>query len=416
MVPPPPPAAAAAATPPHLSARPCPPNPREQQRVLHSIYQAIDTHNYAKVLKLTSSSSSSSSSSSPSTSTSSDRWDIVRALRIHALERCGKVREALILLWEVVAGDVVVAAVGAAATADVSNYSQQQRLIWSELYQRIQALTSVEDVIQHEGHGSSSNNRSGVVGSSHHNHHRSLGDIQLLDAVRRLDARSFAPIVNPYTSSISNDINTNESATTTTATTNKSSSGKISKGGSASGKSTTATTAKKSSSYSSTDYSINYYYPPVTDETVLQTLSVTLRNCELYDTMSEMYHQATTALSSSSSSASLARKNEEVEEEEEENYRNVLEEGVCVHFKAVCDCTSLDIDNNGSGGCNNRRSSTDEGNGKEPINDDEWGRITVLQSQLPRLQSVLNMTKYYERMQTSECCVTDGSLHILLII
>ena len=139
--------------PPILSARPCPPNPREQQRVLHSIYQAIDSHNYAKVLKLT------------SFSTSSDRWDIVRALRIHALERIGKVREALMLLWELVAGDVVVVAgaVGATSVASSTTRQYEQRQIWSELYQRIQALTTIEDIVIHEGHSSLSSSSKIVV-------------------------------------------------------------------------------------------------------------------------------------------------------------------------------------------------------------------------------------------------------------
>lgn len=292
----------------------------------------------------------------------------MRALRIHALERNGKVREALILLWEVVVGDVVVIVGGAGGSVGGVSNSTQQRQVWSELYQRIQALSTVDDII-HEGHASSSTNRGGRAS---HNHHRSLGDIQLLDAVRRLDIRSYAPIVNPYLATIKDD--KKKDAITTTKPLAKASKG----------------SAKK---LTSDNNSIICHFPPVTDDTVLQTLSVTLRNCELYDTMSEMYHQATMALSSSSKLTATTEDAEQQQEEDEDNYRNVLEEGVCVHLKAVCDCTY-------DSGYDSRSANRGEDNKKI---EDYWSRIVLLQSQLPQLQSLLNMTKYYERMQTSEC-------------
>ena len=284
------------------------------------------------------------------------------------------------LLWELVAGDVVVVA-GAAFVASSTTRQLEQRQVWSELYERIQALTTVEDIVIHVGHSSFSssltNRNERASHSHHHHHHRSLHDVQFLDAVRRLDALSFAPVVIPFHAA-NNDVS-KDAATPPNAT---KSSGKGSKG-----------TAKKSSS--SDNNSISYYYPPVTDETVLQTLSVTLRNCELYATMSEMYFQATTALSSSlsssASSTSTTISTAEDIEQQEENYRNVLEEGVCVHLRAVCDCTSINVD--GSSDC----ISYNAGRGETETNNRDWSQIFALQSQLPKLQSLLNMTKYYER-------------------
>ncbi len=284
----------------------------------------------------------------------------------------------------------------AAATAAVISSTQQQqqyqqqRQTWSELYQRIQALTTAEDIVIHEGHSSSSSNTN-CNGGGTTSYHRSLGEIQLLDAVQRLDIRSFAPIVNPYMAN-NNDSKKDTTVTTTAAATAFKSS-KAAKGGGGGKKS-------KSSSDNSNSNSI-IFYPPVTDETVLQTLAVTLRNCELFDTMSEMYHQASTALSSSpsSSSKSSTSNNEEDVEQQEENYRNLLEEGVCVHFRAVCDCTSFGV--NLSGGSSNP-TSTNGGIDDKGIKQGGWDRITLLQSQLPKLQSLLNMTKYYARMQTCE--------------
>lgn len=298
------------------------------------------------------------------------------------------------LLWELVAGDVVVAgAVGATSVASSTTRQYEQRQVWSELYQRIQALTTIEDIVIHEGHSSlSSSSTNRGERASHSHHHRSLNDVQLLDAVRRLDALSFAPIVDPFHAA-NNDGSKN--GATPPATTKSSVKG-------------SKETAKKSSS--SDNYSISYYYHPVTDETVLQTLSVTLRNCKLYASMSEMYYQATTALSSSSSASSISTTTTSLStaedvEQQEENYRNVLEEGVCVHLRAVCDCTSIYVDS--SSDCIS--CSAGRGDDKAETNNTDWSQIFSLQSQLPKLQSLLNMSRYYERMQTCECVRKDAN-------
>lgn len=71
-------------------------------------------------------------------------------------------------------------------------------------------------------------------------------------------------------------------------------------------------------------------------------------------------------------------------------------------FSAVCDCTAFDL--NISGG-SSTRSSTDGGVDVKGIKQGGRDRIILLQSQLPKLQSLLNMTKYYARMQTCEYSV-----------
>ena len=84
--------------------RPSPSTEQQSSQKLHPIYQALDAHNYTKALKLTSSSSSSNDHHNDDIT---NQWDIVRALRVHALERCGKTREALVLLWEILVTNVV---------------------------------------------------------------------------------------------------------------------------------------------------------------------------------------------------------------------------------------------------------------------------------------------------------------------
>lgn len=314
---------------------------------------------------------------------------------MHALERSGKVRQALLLLWEVVAEDVIVLPSSSSqplSSSSQPSLHQQQKQVWSELYQRILALTKVEDLIN-EGH------RGG--GSAF-----AIEDMKSLDAVRRFDAKSFAPIVNPYKQANNDLENKNETTTATVSARSSSSSVSASIRASKSGgkKSTISTTTSssisKNSKAATSDNAPIFCYPPVTDETVLQTLSVTLRNCELYDTMSEMYHQATLVLLSPSlpSSSSSSRKDDgdDVNDnEKEENYRNVLEEGVCVHFKAVCDCSSYGTSTSDDDG-----GATGSSNGQNEVTG--WHRVYLLQSQLPKLQSLLNRTKYFERMQSCE--------------
>jgi hypothetical protein len=65
-----------------MSQRPGPPSEQLSSKILHPIYTAIDSHNYSKAVKL-------------SSGGDGVHWDITKALRIHALERSGKKREAL---------------------------------------------------------------------------------------------------------------------------------------------------------------------------------------------------------------------------------------------------------------------------------------------------------------------------------
>ena len=105
--------------------------------------------------------------------------------------------------------------------------------------------------------------------------------------------------------------------------------------------------------------------PPITDETVLQTLLVTLHIEGLVNTISEMYHQAVTEASNSNAAMQSVEANNE--------FRNILEEVVCVHFKAVCDCSPIH--------------KTDDA---KP--DSYW---------LQEMQMQQKLTKYYEQMQST---------------
>jgi len=285
---------------------------------------------------------------------------------VHALEQSGKKREALVLLWEILVSNVVVLGTSFAVD-DEKKQPLAARDVWSELYQRIENLSDAVDIVNE----SSSNNNNGL-------------DIQLMDAVQRLDVRAYAPIALPKGSSGASLDNNNTSKDKAAL----SSSGKHAKNSKGSSKS------KKSKPSSSQPPPSISYYPPVTDETVLQTLMVTLRIEGLYDTMSEMYFQAMETLSSNKKSS--------YDYQSSENYKSVLEEGVCVHFKAVCDCSSVGLSKKGEdddaeeedgvvlGGKGTKSDGSTAGNARH-----------IVQAQLPKLETLLNLTKYYERMQTS---------------
>ena len=317
----------------NLSPRPSPPNDQVSSQKLHPIYQALDTHNYTKALKLTS-----------PTSPSQVDWDIIRALRIHALERSGKVKESLILLWELLVSNVVLPI----------DDKRDVKEVWSELYQKIVSLSDVEDVINN-------------------NNDKSSGglDIQLLDAIQRLDVRAYTPIQLPSplsTSSTSTQTSTSSKPTAATKLKSK-------KGKSKSKKTTSSTTTTASST-------TNINLPPITDETVLSTISVTLRTLNMSDTISYMYYIAVEMLSSTDSSNGKGKSREEME-----NYASVLEESVVVHLKAVCDCSNV--------------TATDV----TEMNDDDKSHERIVQCGLSKLEVALRLAKYYERMQSCKFCL-----------
>jgi len=287
---------------------------------------------------------------SPSSSTVD--WDIIRALRIHALERSGKVKESLILLWELLVSNVVLPIDDKRKVKDV----------WSELYQKIVSLSDVEDVINNNNNDKSS---SGL-------------DIQLMDAVQRLDVRAFTPIQLPTPSS-------NTAATTSTQASASSkpaaTKSKSKKGKSKSKKSTSSSTTP------STTSTTNINLPPITDETVLSTISVTLRTLNMSDTISYMYYIAVETLSSADNGMNKEGKSRE----EMENYASVLEESVVVHLKAVCDYSNVTTD-------------------LEETNDssDDTSSVSyerTVQCGLSKLEVALRLTKYYERMQSCKFCL-----------
>ncbi len=306
-----------------IAPRPGPPNEQTSARVLHPIYQALDTHNYTKTLKLT--------SAAPQ-----NEWDIVRALRVHALGRSGKRREALVLLWEVIVKNVVLP--GSADDGIVKGPED----VWSELYEKIASISDANDLVN------DASNNTGLK-------------IQQLDAVQRLDTYAFAPVVKASsTAEIAPKAPAKAPADSSGKSTSAKSKGKVSKskgGNTSKGKAT----------------SKNIFFPPVTDETVLNTLAVTLRIEGMLDTLSEMFFQAMECGTD----------------------EHVLEEAVCVHFQASCDCIELKI-------TGDEIKATDE--------DVMW----KLQSHLPKLQTLLNLTKYYERMQSSSlqlAKISSESLH-----
>jgi len=326
-----------------LSPRPIPPNEQTSSKVLHPIYQSLDSHNYSKALKLTSSSSPSS------------EWDIVKALRIHALERTGKKREALLLLWEVLTNGVVLSGGNDSSGDGGSNQAEE---VWWELRERIQSVTDAADLVS-----------DGAA-------HGSGGNAAWMDPVERLDLRGFACVARAGISR-SGNANANVDASSAGATPKTFSKGKSSKG--------------SKHSNNGGDTSKTKRYPPVTDDTVLSTLAVTLRIEGLYATLSEMYFQATEEAIAPSTG-----------EMNTENLQSVLEEAVCVHFRSVCDCSSVEKKPSDNGYCNNHNTNgEDNSNGKSQTSERNGLSDEQLRCKLPNLKTLLQLTTYYERMQTS---------------
>lgn len=277
---------------------------------------------------------------------------------MHALERSGKKREALVLLWEILVSNVVFV-----DTGGNNDKEKDPKEVWVELYERIESLSDATDIIN----DASSSRNNGL-------------DIQLLNAVQRLDVRAYTPIAMPKGGTTSTVI-----AAASSSASNKSSgkNSKNQKGG-----------KNKSSKKSSANAAAPVLLPPVTDETVLQTLCVTLRIEGLYDTMSEIYFQAMETLSSNKQASDT------------ENYRGVLEEGVSVHFKAVCDCSAVGLEGGVDGSVAGAKNNGDGGNIMTSPQ-------SIVQAQLPKLQTLLNLTKYYERMQT--CELNDQCLGVFIL-
>ena len=285
--------------------RPGPPNEQTSSKILQPIYSAIDSRNYAKAIKLT------TPPNNVNATGSRYEWDIVKALRIHALERSGKRRESLLLLWEVLASS-----------------SCGDERIWSELRSRIEAATEAAVLVD-------ANNNCNAGGARL--------QLQLLDAVQKLDLACFAADA-PKEGVVGAVKEADEGDKMQQQQSKPVGKGKC-KG---KGKAVSSSTATLQN------------LPPITDETVLQTLSVTLRIQGLVDTMSEMYHQAIAEASSNSTPQTVEASNE---------FGSILEEAVCVHFRAVCDCDPIQKNANSYS--------------------------------LRELQTQQKLTKYHERMQST---------------
>ena len=121
----------------------------------------------------------------------------------------------------------------------------------------------------------------------------------------------------------------------------------------------------------------------------------------MYDTMSYMYYIAMESISASMST----KKNEVVDLE---NYKCILQEGILVHFKSVCDCSNVgsvgELDNNGNDLLEK------ETNGEVYGNEER-----MVQCQLYKLETLLKLTTYYERMQTCKYWVLFLSLTVLFV-
>eukprot|EP00956_Cyclotella_meneghiniana_P013497 scaffold19553_cov64-Cyclotella_meneghiniana.AAC.6 len=286
--------------------RPGPPNPQSSSKALHPIYQALDTRNYVKAIKLT----------SPNLDHGS--WDIVKALRIHAYDRSGKKREALCLLWELLTSSC--------------GGGDENGEIWWELMDKMEVMTDAADL---------------MMDVSNNDGHL---DLNLLDAIQRMNAKCFALDVTSLKRAAI--VSAAESIEAPVKTQSKSSKqGK--------GKKSSANTSKAKPKPEQP-----IILPPITDETVLETLAVSLKIDGLYDTMSEMYHQA---------AVELGRKSDHLTIEQYNEYGSVLEEAVCVHFKAICDCSSITTDSN----------------------------VGPKSYTLQDLETQQRVTKYYERMQSA---------------
>ena len=223
--------------------------------------------------------------------------------------------------------------------------------------------------------------------------------VAVFDAVQRMDVKRFACDVNsvPIVEKTESASNAQIVKATTAKPSSKSGKGKGKKSSSLNAPATATSNNKKSQSQ---------VLPPITDETVLQTLCVTLKSEGLYDTMSELYHQAVITLSSQSHS------NAEKSSVEQRNAMGeVLEEAVCVHFKAVCDCDAVVMR------CNDNN-NMDINNSPSDGSDSTKDNIVTAQSKskytLQQLQTQHRVVKYYERMQSTALQLakhTGESLH-----
>ena len=368
--------------------RPGPTTPHQSSTKLHPIYQALDSYNYTKALKLTAEGSGGGNNKGGD---DSDQWDIVRTLRVHALERCGKVRESLVLLWEILVVNVVFddESEDDGSSSDVANKPQE---IWSELYSRIESLSTIEDMIS---------NSSVPLG---------LENIQLVNATQRLDRKVYVPIALPTKkeSSTTSSSQAAAAAAVAASSNNKLSSKSKSKKGSNKSKSkkntaTSTTTTTTSSAAAAVEQQRKL--PPITDESTLSTIAVTLRTLQMYDTLSIMYNMAIMEYYTNNNNNNSKRNNEE-----EENLRNILEEGVCIHFKAVCDCSSV-VDNNGSGAIAVATTTLDTSVGESKTTTNNMEE-RIVQCQLLKLETLHKASTYYERMQS--CKFYISSLPILI--
>jgi len=90
-----------------------------------------------------------------------------------------------------------------------------------------------------------------------------------------------------------------------------------------------------------------------------------------------------------------------------ENYKCILQEGILVHFKSVCDCSYV-----GGSGVDNVNDLLEKNNNGEDYGDEDQQRM--VQCQLYKLETLLKLTTYYERMQTCKLWVFVSSLVYVL--
>ena len=302
------------------------------QQLLNTLYQCIDNRNFSKVIKLTSLDNNNNNNNN---NNDEKNWDIVRALRAHSLERLGRRREALLVLW-----DLLVASTATTAIADTGEGQQR----WRELKAKIEYLSSPADVVI-----------SSVLSSSSSDN---IASFKIFDPIVALDSKAHAPIPLP-------------SLGATNATS-----------------SSTRTTTLSSSTSSKTATKITML-PPITDALVLKTISVALKNEGLYSTISTMYHTAIEYLMNS-----RRRETKEEEEEEEENYTSILQDGIHAHLSATCDCTTSISTTSTHNASSSSTTAAEVGviAGKKNV-------IQLLQSTLHELNTSIQLTTYHERMQ-----------------
>ena len=311
------------------------------QQLLNTLYQCIDNRNFSKVVKLTSLDNNNNNNNNDE-----KNWDIVRALRAHSLERLGRRREALLVLW-----DLLVAST-AATIADTGEGRQQQQQQWRELKAKIEYLSSPADVVV-------SSTLSAAAAATSSSSPDDIAGFKIFDPIVALDSKAYAPIPLPSRGAT----NATSSSTRTTP----------------SSSSTSSKTAKKMT-----------MLPPITDALVLKTISVALKNEGLYYTISTMYH---TAIEHLMNSRRKETKEEEEEEEEEINYTSILQDGIHAHLSATCDCTtSISMTSTHNASSSTTAVVVGVIAGKKNV-------IQSLQSTLHKLNISLQLTTYYERMQ-----------------